>query len=410
MDIAVNNNLLDRTEKSIRILLDYCRKNDWAGYDPYDGLTSRIFSSLPFLQNRIGRLGFMQCMKRSPINLRRILLVPKCQNPKGIALFSSALLKLSNLAIVSEDDALLLLTRLIELRSSKNQHYCWGYNFDWQTWSFLVPKDTPNIICTSFAGNALLDAYEKFGNSSYLEIASSAGDFILEDLNVTKDKEGLCFSYTPLDRAQVHNANLLGAAFLARLYRITGKRKFFDHAVRAVKYSVKRQCADGSWPYGESQREKWIDNFHTGYNLCALRSICQYAEISEFESHIRHGFDFYRKHFFRQDGAPKYFHDRTYPIDIHNVAQSIITLLTLSDLDDGSVSLALSVFEWVMTHMWDERGYFYHQVLPFGTIKISYMRWSQAWMLLALSTLLEHCDQAVTETQRGARGESKQFV
>jgi hypothetical protein len=43
-----------------------------------------------------------------------------------------------------------------------------------------------------------------------------------------------------------------------------------------------------------------------------------------------------------------------------------------------------------MANMWDERGYFYYRVLRFLTIRISYMRWSQAWMLLALTTLLEH--------------------
>ena len=37
----------------------------------------------------------------------------------------------------------------------------------------------------------------------------------------------------------------------------------------------------------------------------------------------------------------------------------------------------------------DERGYFYYQVTPYYKNKISYMRWSQAWMLLALSTLLQ---------------------
>jgi hypothetical protein len=40
-------------------------------------------------------------------------------------------------------------------------------------------------------------------------------------------------------------------------------------------------------------------------------------------------------------------------------------------------------------HMWDEQGYFYYQVLPYYKNKIPYMRWSQAWMLLAVSTLLE---------------------
>ena len=45
-----------------------------------------------------------------------------------------------------------------------------------------------------------------------------------------------------------------------------------------------------------------------------------------------------------------------------------------------------TVLDWAMKHMWDERGFFYYRVLRFGTIRTSYMRWSQAWMLLALAT------------------------
>jgi mannose/cellobiose epimerase-like protein (N-acyl-D-glucosamine 2-epimerase family) len=41
-----------------------------------------------------------------------------------------------------------------------------------------------------------------------------------------------------------------------------------------------------------------------------------------------------------------------------------------------------------MRHMWDERGFFYYRVLRFGKVRTSYMRWSQAWMLLALSSLV----------------------
>jgi len=54
--------------------------------------------------------------------------------------------------------------------------------------------------------------------------------------------------------------------------------------------------------------------------------------------------------------------------------------------------LAHSVFQWAMNHMWDERGFFYYRVLRFCTIRIPYMRWAQAWMLLAMSTLLCESD------------------
>jgi hypothetical protein len=70
------------------------------------------------------------------------------------------------------------------------------------------------------------------------------------------------------------------------------------------------------------------------------------------------------------------------------VAQSIITLLELADLNRGNIDLAKSVFSWAMQNMWDEHGYFHYQKFPYFTSKVSYMRWSQAWMFLALSSLL----------------------
>jgi len=71
-------------------LLAYCRANDWAGYDPYDALNSRLFEALPFLDSRFPRLVLTQALKRSPVNFRRLLLIPKAENPKAIGLFLSA--------------------------------------------------------------------------------------------------------------------------------------------------------------------------------------------------------------------------------------------------------------------------------------------------------------------------------
>src|SRR5438105_1094196 len=86
--------LQERTLK----LLHYCRLNDWAGYDPYDALNSRLLGMLPFLNTRIPRLVLTQAMKRSPVNLRLLFMVAKTQNPKSLALFVIAMLKLRKLA------------------------------------------------------------------------------------------------------------------------------------------------------------------------------------------------------------------------------------------------------------------------------------------------------------------------
>jgi hypothetical protein len=221
-------------------------------------------------------------------------------------------------------------------------------------------------------------------------MAVSAGEYILNELYWTNGESASGFSYpVPLSRVRIDNANFLGSALLCRIYRHHGEKKFLESALKVARCSATKQHDDGSWDYGEMPTQRWIDNFHTGYNLCGLRSISRYTGTSEFEPNIRKGLDFYRRHFFREDGAPRYYHNRTFPIDIHSVAQSIITLLYLRDLEEDNVDLSLSVYRWAMNNMWDDEGYFYYQIYPSYKNKISYMRWSQAWMFFAISSLLE---------------------
>jgi hypothetical protein len=378
----------DDVVATARKLLAYCQENDWAGYDPYDALNSRLFKVFPFLDSRLPRLALTQALKRSPINVRILLLVPRTQNPKAMALFLSALLKFPNTVVDRREDLIrYMIDRLVALRSSGVSYWAWGYSFPWQGRSILVPAGAPNLVCTTFVAGALLDSYEERRDQRCLTMAVGAAEYILNELYWTDGaKSG--FSYPmPGLRGETHNANLLAAALFCRMYKHTGEKKFLEPALRVARQAVEKQRPDGSWFYGEQASQRWIDNFHTGYNLEALRSMGRSLQTSEFDSSVRQGFDFYRTHFFREDAAPKYFHDRAYPVDIHSVAQSILTLLAFRDLDPGNVQLAHSVFEWALKHMWNERGFFYYRVLRLGTIRTSYMRWSQAWMLLALSSL-----------------------
>ena len=374
-------------------LLAYCRSNEWAGYDPYDALNSDLFKALPFLNSRVPRLGLTQALKRSPVNLRSLLQVPKTQNPKGLALFLSALIKLWRKGLQDRQELQELIAFMIErlsaLRSPGVPYWCWGYSFPWQTRTIVVPLGAPNLVCTSFVGNALLDASDHCRDSRCLEMALSAAEYILNELYWTGGGS-VGFSYPlPSLRIQVHNANFLAAALLCRVYSHTKDKKFLLPALQVARYSARKQHPDGSWHYGEALSQRWIDNFHTGYNLCALQAVGRYAATTEFNGVLERGYEFYRRHFFRKDGSVRYFHDRNYPIDIHCVAQSIITLVTLKDMDPGNLRLAHSVLGWALTHLWDDRGFFYYRVLRSHTNRISYMRWSQAWMLLAMVMLQE---------------------
>jgi hypothetical protein len=369
-------------------LLNYCVARDWSGYDPYDALNSRIFTALPFLDARVPRLIATQALKRSPVNMRRLMFIPPTQNPKAIALFLSAALKLRHVDRSLERLPGSMVERLVALRSAGTSHWCWGYSFPWQTRTLVVPRGTPNLICTTFAAGALLDAYDQLGEERLLDMGVSAASYIVDEL-YRVDGTAAGFNYPlPSMSAKVHNANFLGAALLCRVYSLTGETTFLEPALNAARYSASRQRADGSWAYGEADTQQWVDNFHTGYNLCALQNIDRCLGTHEFERHIDRGLAFYREHFFLEDGTPRYFHNRTYPIDIHSAAQSVITLLAFGNRHPDLEPLAYRVLQWTMDHMWDERGFFYYRVLRLGTIRTSYMRWSQAWMLLALATFL----------------------
>jgi hypothetical protein len=116
--------------ETITSLLDYCRRTNYAGYDPYDGLNSRLFQATPLRHWPLARLAWIQFFKRCPVNIRSLVGVPREQNPKGIALFLSALVRLHRLGLASEGEIAGLADRLLELRSANQRHACWGYNFD----------------------------------------------------------------------------------------------------------------------------------------------------------------------------------------------------------------------------------------------------------------------------------------
>ena len=388
--MASDESTKEKVEQSVCKLLAYCEANSWAGYEPYDALNSPIFEKCSWLDSRLPRLALTQLLKRSPINFRGPLRIAKTQNPKALGLFLSALVKLDRLGIsCSRQHAQAMVEKLKALRSASHDYWCWGYNFPWQTRTVLVPRWEPNLVCTTFAAFGLLDAFKLTGDERLLEMGLSAARFVLDELYWTEDGPRCGFDYPlPHVRHQVHNANLLASDLLIRAYQYTGNEQFLDPALKATRYTVSQQHADGGWDYGEAASQKWIDNFHTGFNLSALHSISKNLGSSEFFPSIGRGLKFYRSHFFRNDGAVGYFHDRRYPLDSHCVAQSIITLLDLKELGSDHVRLAKQVFDWAYEQMWNgEQGFFYYRQLRSCTNRISYMRWTQAWMLLALTRL-----------------------
>ena len=382
-------------------LKDYCEAEGFKGWDPYDGLNSRIFQALPFFKHSaLCRLVMIQGFKRCPVNIRRLALVPKEYNSKGIGLFLQGYCNLYNAVNMNQalgeklGDKTALKTQitrladlLISLQSKGNYSgACWGYNFDWQARRlFLFPKFTPTVVATNFCATALMGAFEITKNQKYLAVALSSAEFVLKDLHRASYNDGFLFSYSPLKgNDTVFNASLLGSRLLSFCYHYTGNESYKTAARQSVLACCNAQKADGSWVYGMLPVQSWIDSFHTGYNLDGLIAYEELTGDTSFHENIEKGFDFYIKNFFEQDGCPKYYHNKKYPIDIHCPGQLFVTLARLHKFNEYK-QLADKVLEWTIENMRDKKGYFYYQLKQGINTRIPYMRWSNAFMFNALS-------------------------
>lgn len=389
-------------------LKSYCETEDYKGWDPYDGLKSKVANALlPLKHSAILRLCIIQGFKRCPVNLRRIAMVPKEHNAKGIGLFLQGYCNLYKMIekkgvafkeLGTTDEVLrkirYLADLLLQMRSDKMfpgefHGACWGYNFDWQARRlFLFPAHTPTVVATNFCATALMEAYEVTHDKRYLKVALSAARFIIEDLHRSEYKDGFLFSYSKLPgNDTVFNASILGSRLLSYCYKYTGNETYKQLARKSIVACCAGQEEDGSWQYGMLPVQKWRDSFHTGYNLDGLIAYQENTGDNSFDENIAKGFDYYINHFFLDDGTPKYYDNQTYPIDIHCPGQLFVTLSRLHKFG-AFRQTAAKVLQWTIDNMQDPNGYFYYQLKPGMSSKIPYMRWSNAFMFSALSFYL----------------------
>ena len=369
----------------------YCKEENFKGYDPYDGLNSKLFQKIPVLsKNRIAKILWIQVFKRSPLNFRGITGVRKEYNNKALGLFLSGYCKMYQKTAKKEywDHITFFSEELIRSQNTEWSGACWGYNFDWQARAFFQPKNTPTVVASVFIASGLLDAYEITENKQLLKTARSTCDFILKDLNRTYNKkENFSFSYSPLDKSVVFNASLLGSRLLSRVYSFTKEKILIEEAKKSVDFCLEYQKEDGSWSYGTLPFHAWIDNFHTGYNLECIADYMKFSGDNIYKDQLEKGFSFYINTFFTDEGIAKYYDNSIYPIDIHAPAQMIITLIKLDKFWENK-KLAENVLNWTIKNMQSKKGFFYYQVNKRFSSRISYMRWAQAWMFYALSSYI----------------------
>jgi len=373
----------------------WIERQGFRGWDPFDAMNSGILKGLTGSNRRLGQ-ALVQAFKRCPINLRPFMGVRKGYNPKGMGLFMASYARkylMTGLPRHAEQ-VRFLAHWLCENASPGYSGACWGYNFDWPNRGFFAPAGTPTTVNTAFIALAFLDLVKLLGKQTCanwgldpVRVAQSACQFVLKDLRrLCPAADEVCFSYTPLDRRFIHNANLMGAWLLAEVGEMTSDDDLRKVALFCSRYTARRQNRDGAWLYGEGNSDRWVDNFHTGYVLVALRSISSLLRTREFDEAILRGYSFWKQHLLTSNGVPKYYPNSTYPIDVHSAAQAILTFLVFTADDRDAASNARRMAVWVQ-NMRSREGYFHYQIHRTFRIRIPYMRWSQAWMQRALVEL-----------------------
>jgi len=383
---------------SLKRLDSYVRAQQFKGYDPYDALNAPQINKL---QKKWMKLVLTQFFVYSPLNLRPFFGIQSEINPKAIGLLLSAYCRMYQSGLIEKKDFDQISSNLVrildETKSPGYSGYCWGFPFDWQDLIRYAPRDTPTIVISSYVGNGFLDLYNKTKEEKYFRIAESITQFILKDLHISHLEKGICFSYTPLDTHIVHNANCLGAAFLSRVYSINHNQMLLDYARKAFDYSISCQREDGSWAYRlnfETGEERNQIDFHQGFIINALCDFVQYNGLNDekYQGIIENAVLFYKTNQFQSDGRANWRFPRKYPVDIHHLAQGIASFSKLFELtkDSNYLSFAQTIAKWTVKNMQDKKGFFYYQKWPFFINKISYLRWGQVWMMLALSDLIKN--------------------
>jgi len=384
--------------RSISCLDRWIGRNGWAGFDPFSVLEKPLFLQLQRLPKilpfRIIRYPFFASLGLVPAFWIRVLGCHPQVNAKAMGLFAKAYLTLFE---KTGNDEYLRKSRvcLEWLEHNYSPGYsglCWGYPFDWQSHVFF-PKGTPSSVVSFTVGDAFWCAYRMIGEKKYLDICKSICFFFMNDLNQDRRTENsLCFSYTPLDRMHVHNANLFTAEFLIRVGKELNRTEFQQTGMAALQYSLDGQRQDGAWPYfGEPDTyPNIVDHYHTGFVLRMLHSIYEHTENSRVLQAIRTGFAYYLNHLFHEETLPKFSDGKTYPVDIHACSEGILCLNELIEFDPRAEEILDNLLSWTIDEMQDAEGYFYYMKKKNLTLKIPYLRWSQAWMLLALSEVMDH--------------------
>ncbi|HEX9909173.1 MAG TPA: pectate lyase [Thermoplasmata archaeon] len=380
-------------------LYDWVKAERFLGWDPYDALNSelsrRITLGIPALEAVV-----TQFNRTSLVNLRPYLGVQKSIDTKGTAIFAQAFAQLYELTEEARFKTdLKWCIELLEERSLRNRYGfdCWsGHCYSHRLADLsMLDAQTAETVATSEVVMAFLDSIPIIGDDEQLRTIESAVNFLMDRMTIEKNDE-MCFRYSTANESRiVINATAIAISALSRASHYIESDRFRPIIRRSVEFILRMQDEDGSWPYSvyDDGRTRSQTDFHQGFLIDGLIDclpLFDGAEKARICTCIENAARFYATKQFLSDGRGYYRYPRFYPTDIHNQAQGMITLCKLTSISQDYARMANQVAIWTICNMQDSTGYFWYRKGRLMTNKIKFMRWGQAWMMLALAKLLSN--------------------
>jgi hypothetical protein len=361
---------LPRSERAAEAAAALCagaQASGWSGPDPYDALAARW--PRPLVAGKRRRQALIQLHARAPVDLRPLSRRSHRRIAKALALFAMADMRLARRG---EPEAQARADESLELLAADRRagEAAWGYPWDVQTrWSFYE-QDSPNVVVTAFAVEALAEG----GRSERVEPAARwvQDELFVEDLGV--------YAYHPSGRTIIHNATLLGA-------RAAWKIRDADPRVRpAVARAVERTLAgqgpDGSFPYGEGPGLEWVDSFHSAYVLECLTDLVEVDPA--IRPAVERGFEYWRDNFFDARGRALLHPDRAFPEDAHSAGSALTALARLHAAGIAGMDLIERVAERTAGAM-VKGSHAVHRRYRWGPTRVRYVRWADGHVALGLA-------------------------
>jgi len=398
--------LMDTLNVSISSFLRWLHHHGIASHDPYDlwSTTYGKFVRRLYYRNRI--LGVLLVVPILGIDL----LFPRAARlflKKKIYPIANAQLIIGyiNLYETTANEEYLVLAKNLaaELEKSSISGYsgnAWGYPFDWQSVIGAIPKDTPLITTIPYCYEAFARLHGVTNDKKLLDILHSIANFVANDLHDTylSGTASAC-SYTPLDKSMVVNANAYRSALLLDAFERFGDERWKKKAIRNLQFVLGKQHQDGSWFYEPGrQHNEFVDNIHTSFVLKNLCKINEHMRAPDIGRAIQKGYGFYRENLFDTHDMPKpYAHVRRISLvktECYDFAEGIYLGVVLNDAIPGALEFAMRLAHIACDSFQMPEGNFTNRVYVWGgRNSVPYLRWPQAPMFLALTSLFKRMSE-----------------